>query len=132
MTHAGRMPATCKNSASHEDEPMKNDTVIRFDPGLRLKRHQRSHAPLDPIAEYLANVSISGPWPPELDDLIDQGREDGSVVEIERGVFRTVSGIVIDVSISRSCPNMFGLPPPGTTNTANTTASNSRRPARRR
>jgi hypothetical protein len=83
---------------------MKNDTVIRFDPGLRLKRHQRSHAPLDPIADYLANVSINGPWPPELDDLIDQGREDGSVVELESGVYRTVSGVVIDVLHSKIMP----------------------------
>jgi hypothetical protein len=83
---------------------MKDNTVIRFDPGFRLKRHQRSHAPFDPIADYLANVSINGPWPPELDDLIDQGREDGSVVELECGVFRTVSGLVIDILHSKIMP----------------------------
>jgi hypothetical protein len=83
---------------------MKNATVIRFDPGFRLKRHQRSQAPLDPIRDYLANVSINGPLPPELEDLIDQGLEDGFVVKIGGHVFRSLSGIVIDTIYSRIMP----------------------------
>jgi hypothetical protein len=69
-----------------------------------MKGGQRSHAPLDPIADYLANVSINGPWPSELEDLIDQGRKDGSVVELEHGVFRTIGGIVIDAIRFRIMP----------------------------
>jgi hypothetical protein len=84
---------------------MKNATVIRFDPGFRLKRHQRNHAPLDPIRDYLGiNTNITGRLPPELEDLIDQGLEDGSVVKIEGGVFRSLSGIVIDAIHSRIMP----------------------------